>query len=351
MVTGSDHLVNKDVLIIGGGISGITAALELARLGIPAILIEREPFLGGASASLSCKASEACNRCFACVVDERISDVQKCGGISLLTETQLVNIDGGPGRYHVFLRRKKEKVELDVAAVVIAVGIDPYDASQKEEYGYRRHKDVITAREMDEMLRLRGTLSRPSNGLPPAKIAFFQCVGSRDESIGNRYCSKVCCAYALRLIRTIRHNHPEVEVTFLYLDIQPAGASFLSLLNSCREDKGIRFVRALPSKVYAPSLSQGLKVRFVDPQRQEVVEEYFDLVVLSVGMVLSKEAWPLVDRFRLPLTEDGFLSTPPEQGGVFVTGACTGPKDIDRSILQAKSTVLHVHQFLRGDLR
>jgi heterodisulfide reductase subunit A-like polyferredoxin len=132
------------------------------------------------------------------------------------------------------------------------------------------------------------------------------------------------------------------------MDIQPAGTAFQQFLNSCREDKGIRFIRSLPSKVYHSPLSENLRVRFADPEAGEVVEESFDLIVLSVGMTLRKGAKSLSELFGLSLTEDGFFASPPSQTGVFVAGACSGPKDIDRSILHAKSTALLVQQHLKG---
>jgi heterodisulfide reductase subunit A len=337
-----------DALIIGGGISGITVALELAQSGIPFTLIEKESSLGGLSASFCCKASESCNKCFACVVDKRISEIHQRQDISVLTRTEVTGVKKNDGKHQVTLKRGKERTDLEVSAVVIAAGISPFDATQKAEYGYGRYKNVITAKDLDEMLRYRGTLSRPSDGKFPNTVAFFQCVGSRDESIGNLYCSQVCCAYALRLIKAIRYEYPQVKATFLYMDIQPAGASFQEFLASCREDKGIRLIRSLPSKVYYSPLSDTLRVRFIDPQREEVVEDSFDLVVLSVGMVLSKEAKRLTELFRLSLTEEGFLVSPPASTGIFVTGACSGPKDIDRSILHAKSTASLIQQYLRG---
>ncbi len=338
----------KDVLIIGGGISGITVALELAQLGIASTLVEREPAIGGLSASFCCKASESCNKCFACVVDKRMAEIRSRQEISILTGTEPIGLHGSPGQYTVSLKRDKQRIDLNVSAVVVAAGIDPYEASQKAEYGYGRFKNVITAKDLDEMLRYQGKLSRPSDGKLPKTVAFFQCVGSRDESIGNLYCSQVCCAYALRLIKAIRFQSPEVKATFLYMDIQPAGASFQEFLTSCREDKGIRLIRSLPSKVYHSPLSDALRVRFVDPQKGEVVEESFDLIVLSVGMVLKKEAKSLTQLFGLSLTEDGFIASPPSYTGIFLTGACTGPKDIDRSILHAKSASLLVQQYLKG---
>jgi heterodisulfide reductase subunit A len=338
----------KDVLIIGGGISGITVALDLAQSGIHSTLIEKEPFLGGLSASLCCKASESCNKCFACVVDKRVSEIHQHQDISILTQAEVISVKGNGGEHQVLLKKGGQRIDLKASAVVIAAGIQPFDASQKAEYGYGLYKNVITAKDLDEMLRFRGTFFRPSDGKLPKTIAFFQCVGSRDWSIGNLYCSQVCCAYALRLIKAIRYQYPEVEATFLYMDIQPAGTFFQQFLDSCRRDKGIRLIRSLPSKVYHSPLSDILKVTFIDPEKGEVVEAPFDLIVLSVGMVLSKEAKHLRELFGLDLTEDGFIASPAAHTGLFVAGACSGPKDIDRSILHAKSTAFLVQQYLRG---
>jgi len=282
------------------------------------------------------------------VVDKRISEIGSRKDLSILTQTEVAGVKKGSGEYNVTLRKGREKIDLKVSAVVIAAGIDPYDATQKAEYGYGRFKNVITAKDLDEMLRYRGELSRPSDGKLPKNVAFFQCVGSRDESIGNLYCSQVCCAYALRLIKAIRHQYPEVRATFLYMDIQPAGTAFQQFLSSCREDKGIRFIRSLPSKVYHSALSENLRVRFADPEAGEVIEGSFDLVVLSVGVTLRKGANSLLELFGLSLTEDGFFASPPSQTGLFLAGACSGPKDIDRSILHAKSTALLVQQHLKG---
>lgn len=342
-------MAQKDVLIIGGGISGITVAKELAESGVSTLLIEREPSLGGLAASFCCKASESCNKCFACVVDKRISEIRNGPpSISILTHTELTDLKGRPGEYTVSLKRGKERKDCEVSAIVIAAGVDPFDASLKAEYGYGRFKNVITARDLDEMLRLRGKLLRPSDGKHPATVAFFQCVGSRDESIGNLYCSQVCCAYALRLIKAIRYQYPEMKATFLYMDIQPAGASFSQFLNSCREDNGIRLIRSLPSKVYHSPLSDGLRVRFIDYLKGEVAEEPFDLIVLSVGMVLRKESKSLAPFFSLNFNEEGFFAPPPAQNGVFIAGACSGPKDVDRSIIHAKSVACAVQQYLKG---
>src|SRR4030042_410492 len=100
------------VLIIGGGISGMTVALELAQSGIPATLVERETSIGGLSASFCCKASESCNKCFACVVDKRVSDIRNRGDIPILTQTEPIGLSGGPGQYAVSLKKERQRIDM-----------------------------------------------------------------------------------------------------------------------------------------------------------------------------------------------------------------------------------------------
>ncbi len=341
-------LTKRDTLVIGGGISGITVASELAQTGFSVLLVEKEARLGGLSATFCCKASQSCNKCFACVVDKRLAEIALFPSISILTHTQLIDVQGGPGAYQVSLKNGKGRTKVEVSTIVIATGIDPFDARVKAEYGYGRYKNVITAKDLDEMLRFQGALRRPSDQQTPRSIAFFQCVGSRDESIGNLYCSQVCCAYALRLIKAIRHHDPRIQATFFYMDIQPAGTSFDRFLETCRKDSGIRFLRCLPSKIYHSPLTNNLRVRLIDPQKGEVVEESFELIVLSVGMVLNQTSMSLAPSLHLKLNEEGFWEPPPPQTGMFVAGACSGPKDIDRSILHAKAIACEVQQYLKG---
>jgi heterodisulfide reductase subunit A2 len=341
---------NKDhpVLVIGGGISGITCAVELDRVGVPVVLIEQEADLGGLAAHLCCKATEACNKCFSCVADRMLRELDDHPGIRRLTGAEIGDVTGGPGAYRVSFRTDGNVSAMNAAAIVVAAGVDPYDATGKGEYAYGVAANVVTARDLEELLRQRGTLRRPSDGREARNIAFIQCVGSRDESIGNLYCSQVCCAYALRLIRQIRHASPHVNAAFLYMDIQPAGACFSGFLTACRADPGIRFIRTLPSRVYHSPTTGDLRVRMADPRQGSIVEETFDTVVLSVGMVLSAKTKALAKLLSLGLNEEGFIAVPPAERGIFVTGACAGPKDIDRSITQAKATAAMVHRYGEG---
>ena len=338
--------VNRKVLVVGAGISGITAALELAGLGISVTLIEKEASIGGLAASFCCKAAERCNKCFACVVDKRIRDIKNRTDLTILTQTVLADLKGDSGSYRATLDNAGRILELGVAALVMAAGVDPYDATLKGEYGYGYLKNVITARDLEVMIRERGDILRPSDGKRPQIIAFFQCVGSRDPAAGNPYCSQVCCAYALRLISLIRYNYPDIAIVFHYMDIQPAGVHFADFLSRCREDSKMRFIRSIPSKVYHAPATDSLRVKFAGTGEGDVREENFDMVILSVGMTLKKEARSITDLLRLGIDEDGFIDDSEAREGIFAAGACTGPKDIEQSATQAKSTALNVYLYL-----
>jgi heterodisulfide reductase subunit A len=339
---------DRSVLIIGGGIAGITAALELAEMGVPSTIVERENRLGGQAGVFACKASEKCNKCFACVVDNQTQEVNRSSRVKIMTEGTLEGVSGQPGRFKAEIQSNGHKTLLDASALIVATGVDFFDARRKPEYGYEIFQNVITAHDLDEMLRSRGGVCRPSDGQIPSKIAFFQCVGSRDETIGHLWCSKVCCAYALRFMKSIRYQNPEIQTSFFYIDIQPLGRSFESLLQSCRQDEGMRLIRSLPSKIYGHKRSTDLRMRFIDPASGEIVEEGFDLVVLSIGMEPRQHAERVAEVLGIPKDEDGFYGSPPEDSGVFLAGACKGPRDIGSSMIDAKSTAQRIIQYLGG---
>ena len=339
---------NRHVLIIGGGIAGVTAASELAEVGISSTIVEREDRIGGQAGVFACKASEKCNKCFACVVDNQIQEVTRNPQVKIMAGASLEGVSGEAGRFKAGIQSDGKKSLLDASALLVATGVDFFDARRKPEYGYGMFQNVITAQDLDDMLRVKGGVYRPSDGEVPSKIAFFQCVGSRDETIGHLWCSKVCCAYALRFMKTIQHRNPEIGTSFFYIDIQPLGRSFESLLQSCRQDEGMRLIRSLPSKIYGRRTSTDLRMRFVDPLSGEIVEEGFDLVVLSIGMMPRQDADRIAQSLQISKNEEGFYRSPPENSGIFLSGACKGPRDIGSSIVDAKATAQRIVQYLGG---
>ncbi|NIS63112.1 MAG: FAD-dependent oxidoreductase [Proteobacteria bacterium] len=339
---------NRHVFIIGGGIAGITGALELAEMGVPSTVVEREGRVGGQAGVLACKASEKCNKCFACVVDNQIQVVIRNPQVKIMTGATLEGISEEAGRFKARVHSDGHNTVLEASAILVATGVDFFDARRKPEYGYGMFQNVITAQDLDEMLREKGGVYRPSDGQVPSKIAFFQCVGSRDETIGHLWCSKVCCAYALRFMKAIRHGNPEIQTCFFYIDIQPLGRSFDSLLQSCRRDEGMRLIRSLPSKIYGHRRSTDLRLRFIDPLSGEIVEEGFDLIVLSIGMTPRRDADMIAQSLRIRKNEEGFYKSPPQDSGIFLSGACKGPRDIGSSIIDAKSTAQKIIHYLGG---
>jgi heterodisulfide reductase subunit A len=339
---------NRHVLIIGGGIAGITAALELAEVGIPSTIVERGDRVGGQAGVFACKASEKCNKCFACVVDNQIQEVTRNPQVKIMGGASLEGVSREAGRFMARIQSNGKETLLDASALLVATGVDFFDARCKPEYGYGMFQNVISAQDLDEMLRAQGGVYRPSDGKVPSRIAFFQCVGSRDETIGHLWCSKVCCAYALRFMKAIRHGNPEIETSFFYIDIQPLGRSFESLLQSCRQDEGMRLIRSLPSKIYGHKKSTDLRMRFIDSVSGEIVEEGFDLVVLSIGMTPRQDAEKIADLLQIPKNEEGFYRSPPKDSGIFLSGACKGPRDIASSIIDTKSTAQKIIQYLGG---
>jgi heterodisulfide reductase subunit A len=149
-------------------------------------------------------------------------------------------------------------------------------------------------------------------------------------------------------MKAIRHGNPEIQTSFFYIDIQPLGRSFESLLQSCRQDEEMRLIRSLPSKIYGHEKSTDLRMRFIDPASGEIVEEGFDLVVLSIGMMPRQHAERVAGILGIPNNEDGFYVSPPGDSGVFLAGACKGPRDIGSSMIDAKSTAQRIVQYLGG---
>ena len=334
------------VIVVGGGIAGIACADELAQAGLKVTLIEKEQEIGGWAADYCCKATDQCNRCFVCVSDKEREGVRATSGITLVTGAQVSGIEKNDSDYAVKISRSAGAEEFHGDAVILATGFTPFDARKKGEYGYGRYADVLTGLDLERMLRERGNAFKPSNGMPPKSVAFIQCVGSRDDSIGHLYCSKACCAYALRMARVIRHQNPESEIFFFYMDIQPAGRLFDETLKACEEDPNFHFIRAIPSKIYQYTGKPGLMMRVLNTETGDLEEQFFDMVVLSIGMEPREENAVVWESAGLRPSDEGFLDPGSAEEGIFMAGAVSGPKDIERSIMDARQTVLRTLQYL-----
>lgn len=245
------------------------------------------------------------------------------------------------------LNQKEEHIELGVGALIVAPGFDEFEARKKKDYGYAEFANVITSIEFERIQSasgpFQGHIVRPSDGTTPKKIAFLQCVGSRDMAT-NAYCSSVCCTYAIKEAIIAKEHEPALDVALFYMDIRTQGKGFESFFERAKNDFGIRFIRSRLAELEKVSGSENLMLKFVTEEGKHETEE-FDLVVLSVGLEPSRSAKELAETLGIQLTQEGFCSTAEfaptctTREGIFVAGAFQSPKDIPESVTQASGSV------------
>ena len=342
-------LQDKRVAVLGSGIAGLSAADELARRGIQVTLIEKSPAPGGHAAQFSCKAVDGCVQCGACLVQERMQRVLQQPRITLMSGTQVVGIQASCGfelAYAVDGDMQKASGTLKADALLLTTGFAVCDPSDKP-YGYGKFKNVVTNLEAERILRAHGGLKRPSDGKAPGRIAFIQCVGSRDKSIGHNWCSKICCGSALRMARLIQKKQPGTAVTFFYIDVQTFGRNFQTFYPQCRA--AIQTIRAVPGDI-VQTADSGLQLTFYDPQRSQPTDQHFDMVILSTGLMPSSDHTALSVMLGRATAQSGFFPNHVQSGipGLFAAGAALGPMTIAESIDSAGETVCEMVLFLEG---
>lgn len=249
------------------------------------------------------------------------------------------------------MKDKSSQSKLDLDAVVVATGYEPYNPAENASYGYGSASNIITGTEAEKQLADSTQITRPSDGQTPKRIAFIQCVGSRSELNDRRpedtdYCSTVCCAYALRIARLLKHNCPEAQLTIFYMDIQNFGKGFDEFYNKCKD--GMTFVRSRPYEL-TQAADGTVTIKYAPQALQEnadsqICREEFDLVVLAVGMRPNPDTTKLAEKLLVPVDEYGFFglknaSPLPElqHKGIFTAGACESPKDIQACMAQAEA--------------
>ena len=256
--------------------------------------------------------------------------------------------------------QKEEKLDLKVGSVIFSPGYDIFDAGAKLEYGYLNYSNVINALEFERILSTsgpyEGKVLRPSDKLVPKRIAFIQCVGSRDTE--RDYCSSICCMYATKeAIIAKEHAGEELECHIFFMDLRAFGKGFDAYYERAKE-LGVKYIRCRPSSVEEIQKTKNLKINYVTDDGKVLTEQY-DLVVLSVGMQPPELAKKLNSKFGIKLNEHGFCWTdtfkPVESSkeGIFVCGPFTEPKDIPETVTQAggaASKVLSLLSEVRGTL-
>ena len=241
-----------------------------------------------------------------------------------------------------------EEIELHVGTIIAATGYDPYDPTEKYEYGYGRYTNVITAMEIERMINASGPtgghVQKPSDGKEPKRVAFIHCVGSRDEQIGKSYCSRVCCMYSMKNAQLCIDHEPDTEVTCYYMDIRSFGKGFEEFYKTSQEKYGIEFIRGKPAQIFEND-DLTLTIRAEDTLLGKVTEYTYDLVVLSVGLEHSAGSDELRQTLGLSRSADGFyMEAHPKlrpvdtlTDGVYIAGVAQGPKDIPDAVAQGSA--------------
>jgi heterodisulfide reductase subunit A len=255
------------------------------------------------------------------------------------------------------LKMEEYQSTLDVGAVVVTPGFEPFDAGVKTEFGYGVDQNVLTSIQFERMLSLTapsgGLPVRPSDGEAPKRIAFLQCVGSRDISCDRGYCSSICCMYATKQAMLARERLPETEVTIFHMDVRTFGKGFERYYERAKQEYGIKYRRSMVSRVRELADSKNLTLSCVDDEGRPQEEE-FDLVVLSLGFGPPLGSEALAENLGLSLNAYGFSATEPfspqqtSRPGVFVAGGFREPQDIPQVVVEASGAAAAAAEVLAG---
>jgi heterodisulfide reductase subunit A len=431
-----------DVMVVGAGISGIQAALDLADTGLKVYLVDKAPAIGGHMAQLD--KTFPTNDCSMCIESPKFIECSRHPNIEILTYTEVDRVEGEAGEFNVtlikkpryieeekctgcgicveycpikvqdeynqslsmnkaihiyfsqavplvtyidpkncsFLKnercticmgvcknnaidlfQKPEKLEVEVGAIILSPGYEVFDPTLRGDYGYGTMENVVTSLDFERILcatgPYEGEIRRPSDKRHPHKIAWIQCVGSRQVIPGgNSYCSAVCCAYTQKQVILTKDHDAQAECTIFHNDIRSFGKDFERFYQRAEKLPGVRFIRSYVSIGKEIPESKNVTVRY-STYESGVKEEEFDLVVLSVGLNPPDDVKDLAKKFDVELTPQGFCKTNPvnpietSRPGIFVSGAFQGPIDIPESVMSASGADALCSELLayrRGEL-
>ena len=414
-----------DMLVVGGGVAGITASLELAEKGFKVYLVEKKSSIGGHMAQLD-KTFPTLD-CSICILGPKMVEVSRHPNIKLLTNSEVIDVkpvkngsafkvkilkkpryvdeekctgcrrceekcpakvpsefEAGMGlRKAIYIpfpqavpnvaiidedhclylnkgicrtcekicpagaidfNQKPQELVLEVTSIIVATGFSLLDPSVLPQYGYGRFQDVITSLQYERLMNAAGPtggeIIRPSDKKHPRRVAFIQCVGSRNKKIKD-YCSQICCMYAAKQAIVTKEHDPDIDVMVFYNDLNASGKSHEDLLRRAIEEYGIKYIKGLPSEVLWDEKSKRLLIRYFDLLNGEIRSVDADLVVLCPAVVPSEDTSKLAEIFGIELNEFGFFKSTGDipvntnVPGIYVCGACQSPKDISHSVMQA----------------
>jgi len=274
-----------------------------------------------------------------------------CGKCMEVCEQEAINYDD-----------RDQILKREVGVVIVAIGLDVYDPTEMDEYGYTRFPNVITSMEFERLIcaggPTEGHFVRPGDQQRPKRIGFIQCVGSRNEKIGRPYCSNICCMNTVKDTLLLADHYPDVENVVFYQDIRAFGKGFEDMFQRSKE-VGTRYVRGLPGEVREDPVTGNLTVTVENTTAGRVEEHELDMIVLSVGVQPPKDLAKISSMLTLSKTAEGFfMESHPKlkpidapTKGVYFAGFCESPKDIKDSVCQAGAAASRAGALLnRGEI-
>jgi len=426
------------VLVVGGGIGGMQAALDLAESGFKVHMVQRDPSIGGTMVMLD--KTFPTGDCSMCMISPKMVEVGRHLNIDIHSLAEVVSVEGEPGDFKVKIKiapryvdpkkctgcgdceakcprkvtsefeqglavRKAiyslfpqaipntraidkdnclyftkgrcricektckagainyedtgEELELNVGAIILCPGLDRYDAKARGEFGLGRWRNVVTAIQFERILSAsgpyKGEIKRPFDGRHPKKVAWIQCVGSRDSHNANPWCSSVCCMYATKQAIIAREHDSEIEATIFFMEMRAFGKDFDKYVERAKNEYSVRYQRAMISAVREEPGTGDLLLRYA-AEDGKLIDETFDMVVLSVGLEPHKDAVEFAKTFGIETNSYRFAKTFPfkpvqtTQKGIFVSGTYQGPKDIPETVMQGSAVAGEVMALL-GEAR
>jgi heterodisulfide reductase subunit A2 len=338
--------MSKHVIVIGGGVAGLEAAGRLSKAGIGVSLIEKESKTGG---HLNNWYKLFPDRRDSVEVKEYLDGISLIEGIKLLADTTVEKFTRN--RNHISVTTSSGQ-EMDADAVIVATGFDLFKSARKEEYGYGIYENVITSSDLEEMFR-NGKI-KLSTGASPRTIGIVHCVGSRDEKVGNLYCSKLCCVTAVKQAIEIREHLPESKVFCFYMDMRMGGAHYEELYREAQESYGVSFIRGKVSEA-GETIDHKIVIKVEDTLAGRPLKMELDMLVLMAGMEMSEGGRKIAaitgletgDNRFFAATDNHYGSNRSNIKGVFYAGTCTAPMNITETISHARSAVSEVMDYLK----
>jgi len=342
------------VVVIGAGPAGLEAARLAAELGSDVTLVEKHDSPGGMPIQANYAALTHGFRPAATAIGEMIEAAMGTGRVDLRLASQVTQVEGTAGDFLVTVQSNGTSDRVEAGAIILATGFQHFDPGREtQQYQYYEFPDVITIADAEAMLSARQFVV-PSTGQPPKRVAFIQCVGSRDRQIGNEYCSKVCCGISSKQAIEVRQQVPEARVFIFYIDMRMYGYWENEIYWPAQEQHKVNYVKGIVTEILAKN--GRLVIRGEDTTMGRPMEVTMDVVVLAVGMEPSRGTREMAEVLGLPTNKYGFVETDHDVldtvtttvPGIFVAGAATGPSDLDDSISAAGAAAAKAVAFVKN---